>query len=1314
MFDSKSEHGQIKNRFDNLKVNMNKKIKKAISQGIISTDEGHKIQVDLHKKLGQVIAQYDPVANRLNNVEVIGELMNTTESMFDLQTVSGKRYNALSGFSKGAKISLFDSMMLKVMGFSKFHSHIMEHALHGREFLDNYTGSMLDMLGLDPSELLSKQYNKRSQLVRAGQTQAKLYQGILKAKIDAAVIDPNTGIKTLISKDPYGLLGITGQTNQYGNFLKKVRLELDDLKELEGKYGGDQFKKLIGQMENAAKESGQKIYYEMDVKKLRSMFTRDEDFHKMLSHASSKMNLEEAGEMQKFLRQYKGLQFDPDHTRFQLFNYKHRKVNTIKFTKFGWEEDISKLVNIETGSVSKTGDIGIMTKNNIVFTENSDGSVVSKSEDFISLNDVHKAQSTIIRMATTGNISEDVLNQAYNNYADNLAHFVRNTGHDMMNKRLPSTVRGIGLARSNIRLDRLNSWKILEHMNEQLHLGVSDVMNIEKGKVRNILFDALNKNATNKDGKTARNIFQDFLKADGSGFAPGVGEVFMDQRDFQESLEGVMKADKAKSITRRVAQGQEAWMSMGVRYPTIYSTNIAPLMTNLYEGDLMLNLHKYGVGDKDNEFQNFIKASSSASHNTYINAIEAKLRGGDFDRDQYAFINALSSGNMALQNEMKEKLVEHSKFTYKYEDRNGNSVMIIEGANDRSKIGYKAKSVVEALKEAGEKDNVITIENGNYVVVGKKEKDIIAKALTFDEITSHYKFNKDSKSKLAGALGNVDPIKDNVHTKFLVDRISYKDDNLGIRNSILEFTKKSNSILTMSDTEIEAYAKKKGMTIDALIQDEKHLADVQMKSHARLMRNLGMSENFIEDHIQVLHEAMAMGMDAKDIIAQKYAKKLDSLIAPLVGVKATTGIVTNVGQYVITNAAMSVTKDANKILAIKQWSGDAIQASISSKHGIPITTDDFISSVYKVMDPNASNYDRMQAEKRIRTGEYKAKISRTEISDLFQTNKVIGNLKDRLLTDKEKSAFATINEIASSKLDSAGGLYERSGITNIEWLKFQESKKTLASNNSIRSALKMTSEDIGELERSIKGIEKGRDLLAKDAGHFLDVSGHIRDMARMHGIDNITKLSSYKIFGSNRDPETSAIVDEVVSMARGRKFLAGDQMQQGYIMPELNERIGKTRTGSYFHTESIGASTSRRMSEKIGKGLRNMGADAFVDTAKFASTGMGALLGMAAIGFVGMFAIQSNRRDWLGPTPGTGGEYAEHSTRKDEENLKRMTVSNRLGAMNVKMPFLHMQRAKDVRLMGENLGPDRRPSKIERLRQLNSPEMIDEPMQFKL
>jgi hypothetical protein len=119
--------------------------------------------------------------------------------------------------------------------------------------------------------------------------------------------------------------------------------------------------------------------------------------------------------------------------------------------------------------------------------------------------------------------------------------------------------------------------------------------------------------------------------------------------------------------------------------------------------------------------------------------------------------------------------------------------------------------------------------------------------------------------------------------------------------------------------------------------------------------------------------------------------------------------------------------------------------------------------------------------------------------------------------------------------------------------------------------------------------------------------------------------------------------------------------------------------------------------------ISNAKLENVLDRDAFKSIKMGGVVGMAALGFAGMFAIQSSNRRWLGPSAGFGGEYSERHKRKNEHEEYNMDIKKRLEKRHIMMSP-RLAQSNTARLMPPSIKPPVA-NMSEVLHRLSSPDM---------
>jgi hypothetical protein len=213
------------------------------------------------------------------------------------------------------------------------------------------------------------------------------------------------------------------------------------------------------------------------------------------------------------------------------------------------------------------------------------------------------------------------------------------------------------------------------------------------------------------------------------------------------------------------------------------------------------------------------------------------------------------------------------------------------------------------------------------------------------------------------------------------------------------------------------------------------------------------------------------------------------------------------------------------------------------------------------------------------------------------------------------------------------------------------------------------------------------------------------------GAKNIRELMSAQTWLQNFSAAPNKIASSIRTLATSP--LAVERTIAETLFPKLSRKLLAESAESAMSSSSLSDSLLQKGANKIEKFITKMNMDDIIDAKSFKGVGMGGMIGAAAIGFVGMFAVSSSRRSWLGPTAGTGGEYYERQSRKDEERLSNMSTMERL-RNNAKLSgSMHFLREKDARILPGSIKPSNTPPLAERIRAITNPDLVDPPMNFR-
>ena len=611
----------------------------------------------------------------------------------------------------------------------------------------------------------------------------------------------------------------------------------------------------------------------------------------------------------------------------------------------------------------------------------------------------------------------------------------------------------------------------------------------------------------------------------------------------------------------------------------------------------------------------------------------------------------------------------------------------------------KELSVIRYMDDSGI-DIAYSDRAESYIFKGDRARSIIENAATIEEFTS-------------GKMGT-DRVLRNTGRRVFAPGVENPELLERLKQSALDKIK----IDEFSDEELAKMIKQRKTNVNAMMNDIGSRIKDEYQTTKRVLLNLGergqelasrMEEfkvNFASMKKADLVKALEQGgKKFQMLIDGKFKSGMSEELGSLLAVKTFTGEIYNVAKYTLGDIAMTLygTKDSEKAKRIMDWAGELSQINISAKKKIPVVTGDVISSLRTVLDPNARAFEVAEAMKKFKNGEFNIISSRVEVEDMFNTDAFLRNNTAKIHNQQAMGAVKKIRNIIQDINDRSSPMHPE--ITNKHFLEFAKAKVELANDAFLKDKLNLDYDEVERLRASIAGNEKGVQKLTSLGFNVGEMRDEIYERMRVHGVNSLNELRYAQTFIQNISAESHKTYKDIAKI--GRSSLALENTIGEIIAPGAIRNAVKNATGPIFGNESIMSSLSNRITNKLGRRIENSRLSDYVDTTSFRNVGLGSLLGMAAIGFIGMFAIQSNRRDWLGPTAGTGGEYSERRRRKNEEHSQNIDVHRRLRERDILTGPLHFAKDNNARLMPRGIKKKHAPEVRDRLAAIANMNMMD-------
>jgi hypothetical protein len=331
-------------------------------------------------------------------------------------------------------------------------------------------------------------------------------------------------------------------------------------------------------------------------------------------------------------------------------------------------------------------------------------------------------------------------------------------------------------------------------------------------------------------------------------------------------------------------------------------------------------------------------------------------------------------------------------------------------------------------------------------------------------------------------------------------------------------------------------------------------------------------------------------------------------------------------------------------------------------------------------------------------------MAQDELKELIGHTKIINNNKNLMLANDELKSFGERMNTIVKRLKGGGT------ITNVEYLDYLQNLKAIAETNNNSRILGLTKDDVDGINNAANATKKSIDLASYSGSELVENRGEIIRKIRLSGKRNLREFDAAKVLGSTMDRNTRTVARAFGNLPQSPMALEAQHME--IIFDKRPDIIAKKAMDDIFHAESVVEMIDRR----IGKNLSDRVAtdknlSRFADAESFSRLGGFGVIGMAAIGFIGAFAISSNRRSWLGPTAGYGGEYSERQSRKDEEAQSKQNVLQRLRTRNIPIGT-NVPDIKEARLMPDSIQAKRGPSLRELVGELGRNRDMPRPLEY--
>ena len=1359
------------NKSNQYKKRIEGKVKNVLSNHLANNAEINRAvkKVMSHVNLSFETAKVGIMERVINNEFVLHQ------DMFELNRVTNRNsYTTVKGFKEGAKLNILDALSLRMQGLTHTSNKLMTHYKQGIAYTQMYIRNVLESLGLNPNNFTSDPLIKNmsgrlrnttaageasKQVLFLKQAEAKSrysWTNGLSANNDTLVnmlnlSDEEAEIlnKGIISRqfmEDIDSAEIHQITNDVPTNEENLRATMHD------QHGDDLIqwdrRKLIGNID------------EMDAAT---------EAKKWLA-ASARLKEEDIGKYQKLSSKFKSISFTNIDTGTPYYSLHHnanrgRKIYGINLLHFGMDMDYNPEIiqNLPDEQLKgKYEDIATVERGTIDNAPNS---------RYVRLNRAHQSQLALTAAINSG-ASKETIEILYNTWRTSVAQQTKTLMTNVQKKGTPATVSGAGRGTVQFNVRKMNAWGVVGEMKNIIN-STDNMSNYRQFLPSNI------KNASKKDliskGKrligelkreggdkwtSFKNKLQERLLGDKMEYA-APGEVIMSENRIQQALTQSFdnaSTQKVGNIMRKLYTGElDNFMSLGIRFPTLRPLNKMPLSVIPFDHKILdsedgLGLLQDLTGTADYEAAMKATLDRGMGEDAFVmNMVDAKLMGGDLDRDMFYSILALDDKygpGGTYQKELKAKFNNQLNITVKSKDIDGRSVYITTRNTDTT---TRSGDILERLERTWEQKDLKDIRNGK-IPKGRSIKadgrqlynkyindglsDEAARERTIDDImkevgTEEDKVisvdisEKETTTVFTGnerrLLASSELANDTVSNISLTNRWT---ESTEYRNAVLESMKEHNIGDVDEIIKISTDTTMSGNQIETALIDRKTKLESQIDETKRALQNMGYSPSEIEMEVAQMKKVYAnetadniinrstMANQHQLKLNRKLSKSSKRMIPEISGsalaLKSLTGQVYNSGKYLMDNIAMTVFgAQSKKTAMVSEWTGNLGQANISAKHKIPLITEDVVSTLRSISNPNSSQYEKMMTSYSARTGDYRVFQVAEEISNIESDIKRVGDAAgNKNLNLKTRRKLKVKQQRLSNLHDN---------ITKSGEFRVSQYQSYIDDLLDISGDINMSASEVAELNKVRAATEKARKF-GTALTNVEDLGPRLQQMVDTGGYsDFLDMMNAPKVLTSNRGLETQA---EEAKFYRSLTKLNKNYTAQGTALNNVFtdqansalKNIGKT--ASLYHTENIYDSFSRSIGTKLKNKVNNSRLSNIIDADSFTRLKGGGLIGLAAVGFIGAFGVASSRRDWLGPTEGYGGEAAENRINKDEERLSNMNLVDRLKDRNVVSGPLHTQRPNMARLKPPKITPGEEKTIGDQMREIANVGEMDKPMRF--